>query len=203
MTKREIKKAAYESIVKNRKSHQETFDSLRLDKTSDLDELAEIISKIPSENKNNKYQNLRYIFIGTLILVLLIRSLSVVLYMLSEQADRTVMLIGLVVILIAPAVGIYAALSSKIDNYHSSAILLILVIVRSFRENIEPDIWTMLSIAPFLVAIALAFYIPTKLKTNYTKSTINEEKDGIIHKKLVYTFENSEELKNSELLDSF
>ncbi len=203
MTKRQLRKAAYNAIVKENKSHQEAFDELSQHSSVDLDELANELSQVPSPAKNSSQQLLRYTFIGVLILIIIIRILGILGLDYYMKLDPIFLLLVIVLGLFAPVYGIVGVLTSRIYFYRSTAILIGLNLFRSLKDiqtGAEPI--TFLFFVPFLAAIVLGLFIPTKLKTNYTKTLIKEEKDGVSKSRYEYVFENNKLPGNSELIDA-
>lgn len=203
MTKRQLRKATYTAIVKENKSHQEAFDELSQNNSIDLDDLANELSQVPSPAKNDSQQLLRYTFIGVLILIIIIRILGILGLDYQMKLDPIFLLLVIVIGLFAPVYGIVGVLTSRIYFYRSTAILIGLNLFRSLKDiqgGTEPI--TFLFFVPFVAAIALGLFIPTKLKTNYTKTKIKEEIDGNTRSGFVYVFENSKLPGSNELIDA-
>lgn len=203
MTRRELKKNAYRMIVKENKSHQDTFDELRRDQVNGPEELAEDISKIPSQEKQKQNQTLVYIYVGMLALVILLRIVGITLTfgIMNIEANMLLVLIALGVIL--PAAGIFGALTRRQDSYRTIGILLIVSIARALtRGEVAADPLALIWLTPTAVAIALAFYIPTRLKTNFTKKLIQAEVDGKIKKTLEITFQAPDKIFAPDVLDA-
>lgn len=202
MTKREIKKAAYQAIVKENKTHQEVFDELRTKGSIELDTLAEEIAKIPSPAKHNSQQTLRYIFVGVLSVVIILRILSVI-SLASMNINPNILILAVVLGLVVPALGIYGALASKVEFYRTTGILLVLSVFRSFTNGqVSADPIDYIVLVPFVAAIALAFYIPTKLKTSYSKKVSKQEVNGKMKPRLDFVFDSSTVDNQNELLDA-
>ncbi|MBI1835634.1 MAG: hypothetical protein HYR91_00060 [Flavobacteriia bacterium] len=202
MTKRQLKKEIYTSIVKEGKTHQETFDKLRFEKGLGLEFIAEEVAKIPSKFKSEKYKNLIYIYIGALVLAVIIRLLTVFAISNTLSLGSPIIFLLLIVVLIVPAFGIYAALTSRIDGYKSVGMLLILSILRSLKELGNVDLTSyIIGLIPIVVAIILAFYIPTKLKMGYQKSIRKVDENSELKSFWEYHFEVQKNEKFSNLLD--
>ena len=203
MTKRQLRKATYKAIVKENKSHQEAFDELSQDSSVDLDDLANELSQVPSPAKNSSQQLLRYAFIGVLVLIIIIRILGILGLDYQMKLDPIFLLLVIVLGLFAPVYGIVGVLTSRIYFYRSTAMLIGLNLFRSLKDiKAEADPITFLFFVPFIAAIALGLFIPTKLKTNYTKTKIKEEIDGNTRSRYVYVFENSKLPGSNELIDA-
>ena len=202
MTKREIKKAAYQAIVKENKSHQETFDELRKTSSIELETLADEVAKIPNSSKHNSQQTLRFIFIGALAVVILLRVLGVISLASMENINPSILLIAMGLGLVIPALGIYGALTSRVDLYKTTGILLILNVVRSFTNGqISADLIDYIVLIPYIIAASLAFYVPSRLKTNYSKKVVKQEVNGEMKPSLQFNFDSSNLDMNNELLD--
>lgn len=203
MTKRQIRKAAYHAIVKENKSHQEAFDELRKTRSIELDTLADEVSKIPSPTKQKNQQTLRYIFIGLLSLVIILRILAVLVITSMENVNINLLLVAIVLGLVIPAVGIFGALTSRVELYQTTGILLILSVIRSFTSGpISTDPIDFIVLIPFLGAAVLAFYIPTRLKTNYSKKVLKQEVAGEVKTSLQFTFDSPKYSTDNELIDT-
>ena len=203
MTKRQLRKAAYTAIVKENKTHQEAFDQLSQNNSVDLDDLANELSQVPSQAKNSSQQLLRYTFIGVLILIIIIRILGILGLDYQMKLDPIFLLLVIVLGLFAPVYGIVGVLTSRIHFYRSTAMLIGLNLFRSLKDiqtGTEP--MALLIFLPFIAAIALGLFIPTKLKTNFTKTRIKEEIDGVTKSRYEYVFENSKLPGNNELIDA-
>lgn len=203
MTKRQLRKATYKAIVKENKSHQEAFDELSKDSSVDLDELANELSQVPSPVKNSSQQLLRYTFIGVLILIIIIRILGILGLDYQLKLDPIFLLLVIVLGLFAPVYGIVGVLTSRIYFYRSTAMLIGLNLFRSLKDiqgGTEP--MALLIFLPFIAAIALGLFIPTKLKTPYTKNRIKEDVDGVTKSRYEYVFENNKLPGSSDLIDA-
>jgi len=203
MKKRQLKKEAYKLIVKEGRSHQETFEALRPQSSIGPEDLANEISKVPSKQKNNEFKTLRYILIGALGAVIILRIISIYALTLEMNLNTPLLLLGIILGIFVPVLGIIGILISKPETYSVVALLLILGIFRSLRqENVDlndPITWAVL--APFILAIGLSFFLMFKLKTPFTKKVNKETSEsGEIITKVQYTFE-EQKLSNSELLD--
>lgn len=201
MHKKQIRKIAYSSIVKENKSHQEAFDDISSTEGVDQKMLADELSKTPSNGKQKSTLTLRYIFIGALTILAALRIMAIVL--LGMEGNINGSLIGIMVLfgVFVPGLGIYAALFSKVEFYMSTGIFLTISLFRSITRgemNAEPE--TLIGLVPFAIAVALAFYIPTRLKTVYKREVTERSVDGKLNKEIVYIFEDTR-LNQSDLLD--
>lgn len=203
MTRRELKKEAYRMIVKENNSHQQTFDALRKDAKNGIEELAEDIAAIPSNTKQEQNKALLYTYIISLGVVILLRVLGVLAIFDPQKINGAFILLIVALGVLVPAGGIYGALSRRHETYRTIGILLILSIVRAVSKGeISPDPFTFIFLIPTIVAIALAFYLPTRLKTKFSKKTVQEEVDGKLRKRFEVTFEKEEQDFATDLLDA-
>lgn len=200
MNKRELKKAAYSAIVRDGLSHQEAFNRLRKDSEIEIETLAEEVSKIPSANKNNATQVWRYIYTLLLVLIIGLRSASLFLMAQLENISSSVVFLGIVLGLFVPVLGIVAAFTSRVELYKTVGILLTLSILRSFSNGFEVDPIFLLTLLPFALAAGLSFYIPSLLKTPFTKKIDKKDSNGSLKSSVNYVFDSSS--ANEELLDS-
>ena len=205
MTKRKIKKAVVAGLIKENKSHQEVFDHLKSECSDNLDVLAEEIAKIPSVNKQNKNKNLVYTYVALLGLVIILRSLNVIGLALLGTISTNFILLMIAISVIIPILGIYGAMTRRTDSYKVVSFILIMSIVRSIpnaSKGVGFDSTTLLSLIPLLVAIGLGFYIPSRLKMNYSKKLVKTDVDGKTMKHTEYVFESDGLISNDDLLDT-
>ncbi|MGV3632606.1 MAG: hypothetical protein ACO1O6_15475 [Bacteroidota bacterium] len=203
MTRRQLKKAAYEMIVKENNSHQETFDSLRKDAENGSEELAGDISSVPSRIRQQQNQVLIYIYVALLGLIIIFRSLTLFLLLGFQDLNPGLIFLIIALGLVVPGIGIYGALTRRAEIYRTTGILLLISIIRSFSNGqIDLDPLTLAFLTPGLATIVLAFYIPTRLKTGFTKKVVQEETDGKIRKRTEITFENSDKILAPDVLDA-
>jgi hypothetical protein len=202
MNKRKIKKAAYKAIVKDNKTHQETFDELRKTSSIDTETLADEVAKIPNSSKHNRLQTLRFIFIGTLGVIMFLRVLGVFSIISLKVMNPSILLVAVGLGLIVPVIGVYGALTARVELYRTTGILLVLSVVRSFTNGqVSADPINYLVLIPFAIAISLAFYIPTKLKTDYSKKVVKHEVDGKTKTSYQFIFDSNDLEADNELLD--
>lgn len=202
MTKRQTKKAIYQAIVKEGKSHQQTFDELRTSSELDLESLANEIAKAPSASKNTQFKNLIYTYVALLAVVIVLRSLGVFVMLYDKNINMNFILLLVAIGIVFPVLGIIGALTSRVDSYRSIAIIMILGVVRSFNKQVidTMDIYTVLTLLPYLAVVILAFIIPTKLQTSFSKKVDKVEIDGKIKSSISYVFE-EKVFQRADLLD--
>lgn len=204
MNKRKTKKAAYKLIYKENVPHQEAFDQLREQSDMGPEELAGEISATPSKQLNQSKSALWYTFIGVLATVMVLRVLGVIFISQENDLNATAMLIIILISTVVPIVGIIGAFTARMQSYRIVGILIALSTFRSFTKGeLQADAPTIITYSLFIAAIALAFYIPTKLKTPYTKKAVKTETDGKVKTRLEFTFEKGKISGDAELLDTF
>ena len=79
MTKRELRKEAYNRIIKEGNTHQEAFDAMQSDKSFSKEEIAENLSKIPSKAVIERVKIWKIAFITVLAIIILMRILGITL----------------------------------------------------------------------------------------------------------------------------
>jgi hypothetical protein len=201
MNLKEIKKKAYEAIVKNQQSHQsfydENCDAVQISKV----EFAEEVARIPSKAKMKKHQIWVYSYVVLLVFILLIRLLSVGL--LFEEGISPGLLVLLILAgFIVPIVGVVGALTSRVELYKTVALLLGISVFRSLINIMSAGkSFDFLGIIPSVLVVILALYIPTLLLTNFKKSSNFIEDEGQKKKVVTIVFE-TPEMSNSNILDT-
>lgn len=203
MTKRQTKKAIYQAIVKDGKSHQQAFDELKSSSEMDLESLANEVSKVPSAAKNEQFKTLVYSYVILLGVIIVLRALGVFGLFYGQNINMNLILLFIALGIVFPVMGIVGALTFRIDSYRSIAIIMILGIVRSFNKEVIDaiDIYFILTLIPFLAVIILAFIIPTKLKTEYTKKVNKTESEGKVKTSLSFVFDENVAIERADLLD--
>lgn len=176
MNKFKTRKAIYNSIVREDKTHQETFDDLSQTTSYELKWLADEIAKFPSKSRNEKYKALRYIYIGLLGLAIILRvvwTLSIVQFNIVNNS-AIVLLIALGVLI--PLMGIIGCIKRNIQSYTTMAIVSFINIFKSisYFENSDNPL-LLIGLFPYVGIIILALYIPSQLKTPYKIEVIEEE----------------------------
>lgn len=201
MTKRELRNAAGKAIWKEKKSHQETFDELKQHDYPN-DSLAELVSKVPSNGKMEKTKVLRYSLIAVLILIIIVRSLSVISLIYLPNLNMGVILLALAGSLLAPGFLIYAAVSKRSDFYLSGAILFGVTTLRMLtKEGVEINPYSIGYIVLVVAAIVLCLVLYKLIKTPYSTETITKESEGKTTTSIAYIFEDSR-LDNTQVIDA-
>lgn len=200
MTLKEIKKAAYKAIVVEKQSHQSFFDE-HVDKVEiGRIQFAEEISKIPSKSKMEKHQGWIISYIILMLIIIILRSIA--LPLLFSQIPTPLLLLMLVIGIVVPVFAIYSALKAKVDFYRTVAILMGINILRSFSKGqFSGEITDFIGLAPVLMVIVLALYLPQILKSKFTEKVVSEDVDGVTKKVTKIEFE-KDELSDEKLLDS-
>lgn len=192
MIKKQIRTLGYKSIVKENKSHQEAFDEISQSPGVDLKLLADELSKIPSSGKQKATASLRYTFIGALVVLGGYRVLGTLLLLTDGVPDIGFMVFIILLSIFVPVIGIYTAISGRVEHYTTTGILLGMAVFRSVSKGeIHIDVNSLFFLLPVLIAFVLAFYIPTKLKTPYKRTVSNHFSDGQTQEKVNYHFEDT------------
>ncbi|MDX2360655.1 MAG: hypothetical protein QNK23_07600 [Crocinitomicaceae bacterium] len=203
MTKKQIRKRAYQGIYKEGRTHQEVFDEIRSEYGKDLEATAEIVSKVPSRQKQESLKIWRVVFIAVLAILIILRSLGVWALMESGGAQRSVFIIALFFGLIVPVLGIIAALTARAEFYYTVGALLTLSILRSFgQRDIQFEPIVLIAMTPVVISIILAFVLPIKLKTKYTLRIVKEEVNNKIVSRSECIFEDFTSPGSEDVLDT-
>ena len=135
MTKRQVRKKAYQGIVKGSKTHQMIYDSLKLQKGElTREELAEEISKIPSRKRINDLKALRYSFLSIMILLGVVRLLALV-SLIEDFNQLWILLITVLISIAVPLLGILAVFNNHASFYRAAGGLLVYSIYRSMMSS--------------------------------------------------------------------
>jgi hypothetical protein len=177
MKRREMRKAAYQSIVVEGKTHQMTFDTLR--KNTENDKwLANEVSKIPSVLKNEQHRAIRLIYIYLLFLVILLRLFGV----LSLADDlKTSHIIAMIALgMVVPFVGILGSIKRKIHSYYMMTFLSFYIIFNTISTlAIQEYPVFLIGLFPLAGVIVLSIFIPSQLKTCFKVHIYPEEIEGM------------------------
>lgn len=202
MKKREVRKEVYQLIVKEGKSHQETFDELRESTGMNAEALAAEVSKVPSPARQDHHKALVFVYVGLLCLVILLRTLSIFTLSWTEGVQVKFLFLMVLVGVILPLSGIWGALTARSEMYQVVGVFLAISVFRGFTQGQFPlEALDILLLIPFVAVIILSFYIPYKLKTPYQKMIRKMEADGMVTTKIEYVFDSSLPRKQSGLID--
>ena len=203
MTKRELRKEAYNRIVKEGNTHQEAFDAMQSDKSFSKEEIAENLSKIPSKAVIERVKIWKIVFIAVLAIIILMRILGITLIG-SAMAMNPVFLALLVLFgLVVPAMGIFALATHRYDGLKGVSFLFILSIIRSIRKFDDLDPYTIIEFVPYVIAIILGFWISYIAKTPYKRVVKDVEQPDLSIRKTVHIVFEQEQIKGgNDLLDS-
>lgn len=205
LNKRQLKSKAYKLILKEKKDHQTAYDQLKKSKSDvSKEDLAHVISKIPSKATNNKTFALRIAFVICLGLVFIIRSLDLLgTWRVAQEYQIIVFLFHGITL---PTLGITGALTSRTQFYRLVSVFMLLASVGTIITAINyKNIIVLLFAIPFLTAGVLGFIIRSKIKVPFKKTMVPKEIRG--RKVNVYEyFFNEPSLKtveeHSDLLDN-
>jgi len=170
MTKKEVRKAALQSILDG-KTKQETFETLKETSKLPTEDLAKIIQSIPSLQARQKYKTLNMILIGLLSLTVLFKMMAGIPIIIENGIKWFPVLFILPIINILLLIGVATYSQS---SHKWVAIFTIFGLLRSLSDILgqpfEPLIIIDLTIAAGL--IGLGFYLNSKLCPDY--STVKE-----------------------------
>ncbi len=202
MSRLKTRKAAHKLIFKENKSHQEAFDILSKEISGSKEALAGEVSAIPSKTQYDRIKILIYIYVAFLSIVLILRSIGI--YFVAQDIEQPVILLLLIVLgIFLPVFGIFGAITARMEIFKSVGILMAMNILRSLRSFKELDGWPeYVTIGFFVACAALAFFIPTRIKTPFTKKLVETEIDGNTKNVMEYTFEEVGRDDDNELLDT-
>mgnify|MGYP001627142484 CR=1 FL=1 len=198
MKKSELNKNARRMILQEGLSHQSVFDELAPQSSIDKDKLAELIGIIPAKNRLNQNRMWLNAMVVILAIIVAIRLLSITLFAYFSELQPILIAFAVILGIVVPAVGIFATLTSRFDMYRGLGILIGLSILRSFKDGEGQEPADFLVLIPFVIAVVLAFYIPTRLKTNYKRVVISDEQGN---KSASYQFEDETKISSSDLVD--
>lgn len=202
MTKVETKKEIYNSIITEGNSHQLTFDTLLGNSDMQPEMLAREVSRVPSIVKREQWRILNYVYIALLGAFCLLRiwwfftmgALG------GVEISQTLWLVLLSIFM--PVLGIWAALTARMETYNIVGIVLIINIFQSVKAIIgsSPVAWA--ATVMTLSIIFLSFFLPYKLKTPYTrKQVVDADTTGTMT--TTYVFDEESRIAHGELLDEF
>ena len=165
MTKKEVRKAANQSIL-NGKTKQETFEELKTTSHRSEKDLAKIIQTIPSLRARKKYKVLNIILIVLLSLTILFKMMAG-LPIIIENGIK-----WFPIVFLLPIINIWLLFGVITYRPHYHRMVAVFAILGLFQlfgnmvgEPFEPLIIIDFSIAAGL--IGLGFYLNSKLFTNY------------------------------------
>ncbi|ASS48649.1 MAG: hypothetical protein A3D31_07160 [Candidatus Fluviicola riflensis] len=203
MTKRELRKEAYRRIIKDGETHQEAYDALQHDKSFSKEEIAEILSKIPSGAVIERVRIWKIVFIAVLATIILMRIVGIAL-LASVTIVNPVLVVTMVLFgLVVPGMAIYSLVAHKYEGLKGLSFLFILSIFRSFRKFDDLDPYMIIEMIPYVVAIILGFWLSHIGKTPYKRIVKDEEQPDLSIRKTAHiVFEEQQVKTSNDLLDS-
>ncbi|GEM_PF-1181754 len=205
LEKKDIRKKAHRLIRKEKVDHQEAYDQLKREKSHcPNEEVADIVSKTPTDERQGATLGLRVIFVICLSLIFLLRTLDFVVSF--DYLGVYNVVIYMFHGLILPPLGVYGALTGRTRFYRFIGVFMIISSVFYIAISIFLVIhWVALAVSiPFIVAAVLAFILPSKLKVPYKKKMVQREIRGRTVNVYEYFFNKSSasaNVDNSDLLD--
>lgn len=203
-SKSQLRRKAHQLIRKGGKDHQAAYDELKqLKSDSPKVDIAEIVSKVPSDAKNRKTQSLRIAFIICLGLVFIIRVLDLIASLGFISISNVVVFLFHGITL--PTLGIVGALTSRISFYKLVAVFMSLSTIGTVFSAIQYESILVIAFAlPFIGAAILGFVIPAKIKVPYQKKMVQRELKGRTVNVYEYFFNETKTAStedNKDLLD--
>lgn len=201
MTKREIRKKGQASILKEGKTHQETYDALRNEKGIEADVLAEELAKIPSPSRMAATANLRYSLIVLLSLLIILRAITIAIYGAAFDFHPAIILPIVLLGILVPGIGIWAAFKGTYHQLFAIGLLIILSVVRGLKDTDFTDTITLVILAFVMATVGICFFVAYNLKSTYRKTTRETSLNGQLRTQVYHEFE-SPSFDSDELLDS-
>lgn len=198
LNKRSIRKKAYQLIRKQKFDHQTAYDELKTLKSDcPKAEVAEIVSKVPSDAVKQKTFGVRIAFIICLVIVFLIRLLDFVAawYVIGGYEIFIFVFHGLIL----PTMGVVSALTSRFRFYKVVAVFMFLASIGTLITALRYSMpFVLLFAAPFIAAGILGFIIPSKLKVPYKKRMVQRELKGRTVNVYEYFFTDSQRISHED-----
>lgn len=202
MTKSKALKTARQLILKNGYSHQEAFDEIRQNKEISAEDVATMVSRVPSHTTINKVAVWRIVYIVMMVLVVVLRVISVMAMGGLTGNNNGMLLLLVVASIVVPILAIVSVLQHNYEGLKMISILLILSVLRSFK-NFEAEWYVIIPLIPYVGAVILGFILGPLAKVPY-KEEIREytAEDGSIKKRREYIFEAQKAASGNDILDA-
>lgn len=159
MNKRQLRKKAHESIVKNSVSHQVTFDTLKKEVNIGPGKLADLLVNIPSTYKSKKHKTLITIYLISLNIIVLMKLIEIV-FLFGQDTKISFIILMTLIGVALPVYGIVSAINGRLMSYNIVALLLASSFFRTFSFTV--DLSNIIVLLPFITAIVLGLYLPIK-----------------------------------------
>lgn len=204
LRKTDIRKKAYRLIRLEKMDHQSTYDLLKKEQSDcPKEDVAEEVSKVPTDEKNRRTLGLRIVFIICLSFIFLLRLMDLLanLNFLGVYDVVIFLFHGLAL----PFLGIYGALTSRTRYYKFIAVFMIFSSVVNLIALAFYPHWLILVLTlPFILTAVLGFVLPAKLKVPYKKKMVQRELRGRTVNIYEYYFNQKDAVElsgNEDLLD--
>lgn len=205
LRKKNLRKKAHQLIWNEKKKHQEVYDFLKKEKSDcPREDVAELVSKIPTKSLNRKTQGVRVSFVICMVLIFFIRTADFIVALNDLGVYSTVIYLfhGLTL----PTLGIYGALTGRTRYYRFIGVFMILaslgyllVFIFYFTH------WIIAAFSlPFVAAAILSFILPNRLLVPYKKRMEQRELRGRTINVYEYYFQegtSQQVMETDDLLD--
>lgn len=201
MTKGKALKAARQLILKDNYSHQEAFEEIRQNKDLSTEDVADAVSRVPSQSSISKIAAWRIVYIVMMVLVVVLRVLSVIATGGLNNINSGVVLLLVAASVVIPILAIVMVIQHNYETLRFVSILLILSVLRSFK-HFEAEWYAIVPLIPYAGAIILGFILGPLAKVPY-RNELREytTEDGTVKKRREYIFETSKAPSNNDILD--
>lgn len=189
MNQMKIQKRAYREIWKDGRTHQEVYDTIRNEIQESPEELATIISAIPSPKRNQKKRGLWLVYALTLFDVAGLR-IYALMETPADQSSNFGYLIPTVLFgVLIPLYGVWGATRANLMSYGWTGISLLTTLVLLFAQTqYVDDTIVYITAASTVLGMVFAGMVPRLLKGKYDKTVEKTEVDGKTKSRLIITF---------------
>ena len=200
LTKRQLKQQARKLILKQGLNHQTVYDQLKKER-SDItkEDIAEVLSQIPSKEIIERTSFLRLLF--SLCLILFFITQTIMFFVEVGNSYNTDLLVYLFVGLVIPIMGLYGAYTHS-SNFYSIVAGFVSV---GFVDLISDfNLFSFLAALPLLGAAIFGLILYKKSQLSFTEKMVQREMNGRAVNVYEYFFDQSKQEKEthvSELLE--
>ena len=162
MSKQRVDKYAEKEVL-NGKSHQEIFNHIASTSNFKVQEIAEIVRKIPTLEKRKQYQKLNTALLVILGLFVSDKILLSLVLLMEQESSITAIILPVVSIFL-----FYGVFRFKRSVHLATGIFMIAGVLTSIIQfGKQPDVFTIIGIIIPLIGAIIAFYLNTKLVSDY------------------------------------
>lgn len=193
MNLNKIRRHAYKQIWKEGKTHQEVYDEVREKSNESPEEIAITLKSIPSKRVNDEKKWFWIIHIVVLIAIIGLRGYALSVTPTEEISNLGYLIPLLIFSMILPVYGVYGATRGMMFAYGWVGLSMIVNLILIFAQTqYVPDQLIYVTAGLYVVAMLTAGIIPRLLRTKYTKTVEEFEKEGKKKKRLIFTFPEDE-----------